>query len=283
MAVTDCESFRQAIVDWLLCIGLQDILTAVVAKITGHGGHREDRPSWASRIAATLPRPDETGPRALTGRRRGSGWRNRDDDSDLSSDYGQRTPSPSTRRGRPDRSRPASPGPAEAETIEARTWAAGATAMTKTAPPARWLAATTRTAQRLAGTVRTTGTTVALVGDSKTPETIGTAGTTKPTTPAADATLAKTVTDAKTALTARTGGSGTGAPAETAGSRRMTATACVAAPWTASQGRHRSQRPLRRGAGPHRPRGFLVPATIEPEYPSTYPRPQCARSRSSGP
>ena len=115
MAVTYRGSFWQAIVDMLLCIGVPDILRAVVAKVTGHGGHREDRPSWASRIAATVPRPDETVPRTRArnrgNRRRGSGWRNEDDDSDLSSDYGRRSPSPSTRRDRPDRSRPASPGP----------------------------------------------------------------------------------------------------------------------------------------------------------------------------
>ena len=56
MAVTDRESFWRDIVDLLLCIGVPDVLRAVVAKVTGHGGHREDRPSWASKIAAAVRR-----------------------------------------------------------------------------------------------------------------------------------------------------------------------------------------------------------------------------------
>ena len=56
MAVTDRESFWRDIVDLLLCIGVPDVLRAVVAKVTGHGGHHEDRPSWASKIAAAVRR-----------------------------------------------------------------------------------------------------------------------------------------------------------------------------------------------------------------------------------
>ena len=83
MAVANRESFWQAIVELVLCIGVPDILRAVVAKVTGHGGHREDRPSWASKIAATVPRPEELPPRARTRRRRGGrnrGGRSGDDD-----------------------------------------------------------------------------------------------------------------------------------------------------------------------------------------------------------
>ena len=84
MAVTDCESFWQAIVDLLLCVDVPDVLRAVVAKVTGHGGHREDCPSWASRIATMVPRPDEPGPRSRTRRsnRHGPGRRNPSGPSD---------------------------------------------------------------------------------------------------------------------------------------------------------------------------------------------------------
>ena len=121
MAVSDRESFWLAIVDLMLCIGAPDVLRAVVAKVTGHGGHREDRPAWACEIAAAVPRPEGQGSRARVRTRGGAqkGRRGRhpspggqgDDDSGLSSDYGRRSPSTSYRRDRQDRSRQLSPGP----------------------------------------------------------------------------------------------------------------------------------------------------------------------------
>ena len=78
------------------------------------------------------------------------------------------------------------------------------------------MTATTPTTRRLAETLRTAGTTAALIGTSRTSKTIGTAGTSWPETPTVDASSGKTVTNGKTALTATAGGSGTGAPTGTA-------------------------------------------------------------------
>ena len=48
VAVTCRETFWQAIADLLVGVSVPDILRAIVAKVTGHGGHREERSSRAN-------------------------------------------------------------------------------------------------------------------------------------------------------------------------------------------------------------------------------------------
>ena len=90
MAVNSRATFWSAIVDLLVDVGVPDILRAGVAKLTGHGGQREERPSWASKIVATALKPagGPRGRRARQSSRRFPGRRHEDEDSDISSDSG---------------------------------------------------------------------------------------------------------------------------------------------------------------------------------------------------